>query len=900
MTMNINRSETDLLVFISSVMSPELEIARKLSREAFKELGFTRPWAFEFTPASSESPEESYLRKVQESDFVVWLIGNITTQPVANEIHTCMASGSRLIAVLLPGNTRDDNTMKLMGEVGDYAKWGHVDDIADLKNHLKHAISDQLVRALRNPANPTRVLGVQHSLDLSLSRCKHSWRALGVSEETAITLTQDETIGAVAETISTGLHVILGDQGAGKTLAAERFIQQTARLALKDFSLPLPLFIRARDLTESLANYITRWSHGLWQPVVHGAIFVIDGLDELGITRANSLMEEIRVYVDANPNVTAIVTTRKLPDLHLPDDNMDVPQLDDQAIVDIMAKVAGHHVDTNTKFGWPTSIREAVKRPLFAIILGVELSKDRNFAPVRPSELIDRVVRNALGDSVGAEQRTEELLQRLAVRSMDIGRRVKLSEFGETLNDQNILSQSRLVTLEGSSLDFALPIFREWYAARAIIEKSIVIDEIIASNDASERWLIPITIAVESVAEDSAFQIMSTIVGADPGFAGLLLEEPAQRWQHSSSARPGLNSPIDYGEQIRNSMAKWDDGLGDLFSIVGPSNESGGLPTLGVRLQNAYITTSWYRGTETLPPVIELPEAIRISGSFNFDWPEIRQEGIPDKNLWSWLITKRRLEASLSTAIKTYRLGGDAEDAGRELIWTLSKYVKGQSDLDPKPIKVREIVDFVGAHPTAELFVGGARFSQREIEQCHRLLKELQDSGVDLLTDPWPTPDRPSHHSGWVWDAYSEQRLLERANFIYAAALRIYETIVSRWFRTMASRLLFHARLPAQLSGWLTVMPEVGPCLQLETRSRPAGENSEVKIELGLPDGFADTWQSYWEEEITKLRQLRPAASEWIYPLSQSGLLDVFGSRPATRLAHDWLTDDLHRLNWLE
>ena len=80
--MNIDRSETSLLVFISSVMRPELEPARNLAREAFLELEFTRPWAFEFTPASSEPPDESYLRKVQESDFVVWLIGDTTTQPV--------------------------------------------------------------------------------------------------------------------------------------------------------------------------------------------------------------------------------------------------------------------------------------------------------------------------------------------------------------------------------------------------------------------------------------------------------------------------------------------------------------------------------------------------------------------------------------------------------------------------------------------------------------------------------------------------------------------------------------------------------------------------------------------------------------------------------------------------
>ncbi len=159
--MNIDRSETSLLVFISSVMRPELESARNHAREAFLELGFTRPWAFEFTPTSSEPPDESYLRKVQESDFVVWLIGDTTTQPVTSEINTCITSGCRLIAVQLPCDARDDNTSSLMNTARSYTKWDYLNDMADLKEHLKRAICDKLVRALRNPAHQTRILMAQ-------------------------------------------------------------------------------------------------------------------------------------------------------------------------------------------------------------------------------------------------------------------------------------------------------------------------------------------------------------------------------------------------------------------------------------------------------------------------------------------------------------------------------------------------------------------------------------------------------------------------------------------------------------------------------------------------------------------------------------------------------------------
>ena len=46
------RSESDLLVFISSVMTDDLEPARETAVTTLRELSPVHPWAFEFTPAS--------------------------------------------------------------------------------------------------------------------------------------------------------------------------------------------------------------------------------------------------------------------------------------------------------------------------------------------------------------------------------------------------------------------------------------------------------------------------------------------------------------------------------------------------------------------------------------------------------------------------------------------------------------------------------------------------------------------------------------------------------------------------------------------------------------------------------------------------------------------------------
>ena len=145
------KSESDLLVFISSVMDDELGLARDSTAKAIQEMGFGRPWAFEYTPASSEAASDAYLRKVEESDFVIWLVGSRTTQPVVNEVHRCLASQGRLLVFKLPADNRDEQTEALLQEAGRVVKWKEVADLPMLGSEITLALSDEIVRALRDP-----------------------------------------------------------------------------------------------------------------------------------------------------------------------------------------------------------------------------------------------------------------------------------------------------------------------------------------------------------------------------------------------------------------------------------------------------------------------------------------------------------------------------------------------------------------------------------------------------------------------------------------------------------------------------------------------------------------------------------------------------------------------------
>jgi hypothetical protein len=58
---DILAGERPLLAFVSSVMRPELQWARDATVEALTKNPTLVPWAFEYTPASSESADASYL-----------------------------------------------------------------------------------------------------------------------------------------------------------------------------------------------------------------------------------------------------------------------------------------------------------------------------------------------------------------------------------------------------------------------------------------------------------------------------------------------------------------------------------------------------------------------------------------------------------------------------------------------------------------------------------------------------------------------------------------------------------------------------------------------------------------------------------------------------------------------
>ena len=903
MESDLPRSESDLLVFISSVMTNELNYARHVTKQAVCAFPISRPWAFEFTPASSEPPDDAYLRKVEEADFVIWLIGRETTQPVVNEINTCISAGRRLLAFKFPSETRDECTQNLIGKVGDYAKWRDVDNIEELPGHINVALSDEIVRAIRDPAPPARIHKLRELRRLSVSRCKWMWIALGVPDAIAAELSEDQSIGDMLKWPNQGLHMVVGDQGAGKTLALERLFQRLVKRALNDFSQPFPLLVSARELRETLIEYVDRMSQGYSQPSVQGTSILIDGLDEIGVTDANDLLKEVAAYTDPNSKATAIVTSRPLPGLKCTGQRIAMPTMDDEHVISLISRISGRDLDMRVRHAWSDSTWDAAKRPLFAVMLGSELRKNPGLGVPRRSQLVNRLAQGASQEAGDSAEVVDELLQKLAVKAISTGTRARLSDVTPRRARQRILVDSRLVNEHASTVDFTVPIFREWYAARALIEQTVSVEDILPASD---RWIIPLAIAIDSENEELGRSLMVRIASSDPGLASLLLKELGERWHRDGTDELPLGTAVEVGAEIRNAMLAWGQGLGNLYPVIGPVDCNGNTATLGLQLHDRRITTAWYAGTQELSPVVDLPDT--DWGKLYPDWQGWSYSGVPRTKAWPWVMTRRELNNSLNSKIKSKHFALVSADGIRELSWAFALAAKEQGELNPDPIHIRDILRYIDERLVRVKSVrfGTSAFSAKEIRIVKRHLSTLVKDGDEILADPWPSADQ-LNSSGFIWRYYSEQQLLERTKAVYAGALRIYKKMIDQWFKPFGPRLRLNRLLPVRLEGRLAMPPPqdadnlwATPVLTWRPRCLPVDAKSIVDFGLGPREEFRDDFEHYWREEVNELKRLRPrdGAVPRLFQAHSALDLHVFGSRPATELAHDWLKGELRALHW--
>lgn len=901
----IRASEEELLVFISSRQDEEMNRARALATETVNNYPGMRIWAFEDAPASSEGARERYIRNAGKADFVIWLIGSTTSPPVVEEIDACLQSGRKLLPFKLPAQRRDCQTQELIKRVQEIVTWREVEDVETLPDHIEKALTDEMVRGVRDPAPLNHDLYLKLEQRGSIAETKRLWTTLGVRDDIAQNLADDQSIGHKLDPLATGVLQVVAAQGSGKTLAAHRLYQHAIEKRLESHFEPLPVFLNARHIQGELKDDIEKAVGEQGSVYTQRILVIIDGLDETGRHEANQILGKVESYTNANQNVAAVVMSRLLPGLKSLDGAIALPGCSDEEFLSIASRVAGRSVHIGEV---PYRVAET-RIPLFAVIIGAHFRDSRNPMGTSLSQMISQLVQRILEESDDYPEEKAEPLKKLAIACTNSGENVNKAEIDPKSSVHAHLAGSRLVVEENDKIDFVLAIFREWFAARALVERTILPSDVDLTSD---RWVIPLAIAINSENASLSSEIMEVISTKDPGIAGLVLDEVKHSWSMEyPPEHPPDGTAIEMGHQIRQAMSNWKEGLGPLMTPVGPTSPDGDISTLSVEKGERMVTTRWYRGEEQMDSVVEIPPGWDPYSYHEFmDWYPWRSTVIEHTRVWPWTITQETLSSSLSELLKTYTFALDSTIGIREFAAEFAETIPTYLFSASRAPKVHELSNRInewitepGRGPKDSIGFGQHSYTVKELELIRATLPGLPRSDDDTISDLWPGKDKPwpAGRGGVLWhELYTDVQLLDRTNAIFDGALRIYNNIVERWFPTFNRRHQMSYMLPLRLEGVLIRRRASGrrewndAVIDWWPRLVNSNADSGVSFELGAEN-------KAFESNTREKRQA--AQDEFFLHRGQfrhtSQLLPGNDPRPATKLAHDWLTTDLESLHWL-
>ena len=405
---------------------------------------------------------------------------------------------------------------------------------------------------------------------------------------------------------------------------------------------------------------------------------------------------------------------------------------------------------------------------------------------------------------------------------------------------------------------------------------------------------------------------METISTKDPGIAGLVLEEVKHNWSmEDPSENPPDGTAIELGHQILQAMSNWKEGLGPLMTAVGPTSPDGDISTLSVEKGERMVTTRWYRGKEQMDPVVDiLPRWDPYSYHEYMDWYPWRSTVIEHTRVWPWTITQETLSSSLSELLKTYTFALDSTIGIREFAAEFAETIPTYLFSTSRVPKIHELTNWIcewitepGRRPQDSIRFGQHIYTVKELELIRATLSELPRNEDDTISELWPGQDKPwpeGRTGVWWYELYTERQLLERTKAIFDGSLRIYNNIVERWFPAFNKRHQMSCMLPLRIEGILNLRStsdrrELSDA-SLEWWPRLTNSNAEsgVFFELGSENQVS---------EADTREKLQAAKNEFLLHRGRfdhtSQLLPGNDPRPATKLAHDWLDDDLRTLCWL-
>jgi hypothetical protein len=795
-------------------------------------------------------------------------------------------------------------TRELQGE-------GLVQRFTDAES-LRSLLIPHLTRAVRKAQSKTedtdRLAALEELERESRGRCVMRWQGAGLSRKEAYELAQDASVGAPSTELRRFLHnpiaLLTAEVGAGKSLTTERLLQMAISEAREVANCPVPVYLDARRVEEGrLREAVEEKASDLGTPNRQGARVFVD-VEEGEIDRTITLLDDARVLVETWPETSVVIASRPIPGLFSTDEVFEIPQLSEAEAHEIVGRLTGYAVTAAVSYRWPASVRDAIRRPLFAVLLGIYEREQREMeVPRSRGELVSSIVERALERAGGDIEFNQEKLERLAAISTDRGGLVPGAEvsFGADLRR---LQRSGLVVERSGALGFPLPILTEWFAAHSLASGYPRPDELAADERRLEVWRHSLVIGVGRFSSDQVTEFLEPIASRSPAFAADIVNDGLARW--GTDEEVSLPPPLEAGTQLRTAMVAWVRGIGPLAAIAAPVRQDGTLAPVGVATNGTWADVGWYRGDRSSESVIRLP----IEARFNPDWFPMRSGATAGhQSAWAWRWTLEDLTSSLQKVMTTRGLPVKRGMLAQEAAWQMAILVTGHAPSREEPIPLGDIEPRLDGLMTHTDMVRDPRGRRYDLHDLREQLLRCRDEGVAELHPPWPGPDcrlTDDESRTGPWDAYSDEGLLNRAVAVYEGALDGYRRLVEQWFPAFTPRLQTAMSLPARFTGIIvrrmsfTGDGDRTPLLFGYLQPLPYGSDTVVDLRLSTnSSAYEKLYEDWSSNNMAHVRALRSEAPGWLGSTFEQRILDVFNSGPCTELAYNWLWRDLKRVAWV-
>jgi hypothetical protein len=759
-------------------------------------------------------------------------------------------------------------------------------------------------------AYPTRLEQLQLMQRTSRARCIASWLALGLSSDEAIKFADDLSVGVPHrdfQTTPTRKVVILtAEFGTGKSLIAERLLQKAISKAISDISAPIPVYLDAR-FSDDLQTAVKKYCEGIGNLRHQGATIIVDGTDEMGFGRVKELMNESRILVNVWDNTTVTITSRPIPsEIPLPE-IVNIPKLSPEQAIVLISQIAKREI---MDWEWPETFKDAVQRPLFALLAGIYLRENKEI-PTSTGELIANIVNRALNQIDFRYRDFSKLFQKLAVSSTFRGGSLVPAVEIASSHEVEVLLNSRLVIQNSGNIGFPLPILTQWFAAQSLAEGETRVDVLLNDNQQLEYWRYPLVIAVAYFSHDQVSSILKPLVRRHPAFTSQIVQESL------SSSNFDLNFSLPHKAEcerrIRQAMNAWISGLDfSLAQMIAPVNFDGELLPLALGVDGPQLNTAWQYDELTIPLETKGKSTVRMSTTGQISRfrrnKTVFKGGLPSsQSAWAWQWTLEELTSNLSRVVESRAFVVKESPLAHEWLWQLILAIS-ESDLYIDAIPLIELeARIVAMEKWLEVapveihtYMGKYLFDKPTIDLLNTEIKYLRENGEVEYKSPWLGPDLSFEEAKFVWDVYSSERLLERIKLIYKSAMDSYPSLINTWFSKMSNRMQIAVTLPARLKGNFSPPSDnLPPALTWYLEPLPQDSQNIVDIQINKDNSKYDVEKFRILRD--RLRSLRPSASHWIsFTWHSQSLTDIFEVNPIAKLTFDWLQDDLRRVSWIE